>query len=383
MFGRRFTLFKLMGFEVRLDASWIILALLIVWSLAVGYFPFATPGLPREDYWWMAVIAALALFASIVIHEFAHSVVARRNGLPMQGITLFVFGGVAEMGGEPARPGIEFWMAAAGPITSVIIGAIAYAIYLETRYIWPAQITGVIHYLGWINWILAAFNSIPAFPLDGGRVLRSAIWHSTGNLDRATRIAAGVGEGFGALLMVLGVVSLFFGSFVSAIWWFVIGMFLRGAASQSYQQMRIQTVLKDEPVSRFMHADPITVPPNISVEDLVENYVYRFHHKMFPVVTDEAHHLAGCITTEQLKSIPRDEWRQHSVQELMRPCSLDNTVSPDTNAVSALTKMRSSGLTRLLVVDRDRLLAIVTLRDLLEFLSLKLDLEGGRPRLQS
>jgi Zn-dependent protease len=384
MFGRRITLFKMMGFEVRLDASWIILAALIVWSLAVGYFPMTDPGLPRQDYWWMAIVAALALFGSIVLHEFAHSVVARRNGLPMQGITLFVFGGVAEMGGEPSRPGVEFWMAAAGPITSVVIGAIAYGIWLATRNVWPPAVTGVIHYLGWINWMLAIFNSIPAFPLDGGRVLRAAIWHSTRDLEKSTRIASMIGSGFGALLMAAGIFSLFFGSFVSAIWWFVIGMFLRGAATQSYQQMRIQNALKDETVSRFMHTDPVAVPPYISVEDLIQDYVYRFHHKMFPVVTDDAHHLAGCISTEELKSIPRDEWRQHSVQELMRPCSLDNTISPDTNAVSALSKMRNSGLTRLLVVDRDRLLAIVTLRDLLEFLSLKLDLEGRQhPRLQS
>ena len=384
MFGRRFTLFKLMGFEVRIDASWIILAALITWSLAVGYFPAYDRGLPTPDYWYMGIAAALLLFLSIVVHEFAHSVVARRNGLPMQGITLFIFGGVAEMGDEPAQPGIEFWMALAGPLTSILIGTIAYGIYRETAGVWPAPVTAVIHYLGWINWVLAIFNLIPAFPLDGGRVLRSAIWHSTRNLDRATRIASGIGEGFGVLLMALGIISLFFGSFVQAIWWFVLGMFLRGAAQQSYQQMRIQGALSHEAVSRFMHPDVVTVPPNISVEDLIENYVYRFHHKMFPVVTDEAHHLAGCISTDQLKSIPRDEWRQHSVQELMRPCSLENTVSPDTNAVSALTKMRTSGLTRLLVVDKDRLLAIVTLRDLLEFLSLKLDLEGGpRARLQS
>jgi predicted transcriptional regulator len=176
--------------------------------------------------------------------------------------------------------------------------------------------------------------------------------------------------------MALGVVELFFGGFVSAIWWFVLGIFLRGAAKQSYQQMAIQGALQNETVSRFMNTHPVTVPPNISVEDLVQDYVYRFHHKMFPVVTDSSH-LAGCISTEEVKAIPREEWRQHSVQELMRPCSLDNTISADTNAVSALTKMQQTGRSRLLVVDRDRLLAIVALRDLLDFLKLKMDVEGG------
>jgi Zn-dependent protease/CBS domain-containing protein len=383
MFGRAIPLFKLMGFEVRLDASWIILAFLITWSLAVGYFPSTDPGLSKEDYWWMAAVAALALFGSIVIHEFAHSVVARRNGLPMKGITLFVFGGVAEMGGEPQAAGVEFWMAIAGPLTSVFIGAVAYAIYRGTAGVWPVPVTGVLHYLGWINWMLAAFNLIPAFPLDGGRVLRSALWHYQRDLGRATRIASNIGQIFGAMLMALGVVELFFGGFVSAVWWFILGMFLRNAAQQSYQQMMIQGALKDEPVSRFMNTHPVTVPPNISVEDLVQDYVYRFHHKMFPVVTDSSH-LAGCISTEEVKEIPREEWRQHSVQELMRPCSVDNTISADTNAVSALTKMQQTGRSRLLVVDRDRLLAIVALRDLLDFLKLKLDVEGTPDvRLQS
>jgi Zn-dependent protease len=380
MFGRRFTLFKLMGFEVRLDASWIILAFLVTWSLAIGYFPAQDPGLDRADYWWMGVAAAIGLFFSIVVHEFAHSVVARRRGLPMNGITLFIFGGVAEMGGEPANPGTEFWMAIVGPLTSLAIGGIAYGVYEGVQYAWPAPVVGVIHYLGWINWLLAAFNMIPAFPLDGGRVLRSALWHYKGSLTTATRIASQFGQGFGVVLIALGLFSLFFGNIVSAIWWFVLGMFLRNAAQQSYQQVVLRRALEGEPISRFMNSDPVTVPPNISVEDLIDNYVYRYHHKMFPVVSDADHHLAGCVTTQALSAVPRDEWRQHSVQELMRPCSTDNTITPDTDAAAALTKMSRTGLSRLMVVDHGRLLAIVALKDLVDFLALKLELEGPEKR---
>ena len=382
MFGRRVTLFKLLGFEVRVDASWIVLAFLITWSLAVGYFPAQDPGLPVSGYWWMAIVAALALFASIVVHEFAHSIVARRRGLSMKGITLFIFGGVAEMEGEPQSPETEFWMAIAGPLTSLGIGAVAYASYETFGYDWAPQVAGVIHYLGWINLMLAAFNSIPAFPLDGGRVLRAAIWHFTHNLTRATRIAASAGQAFGMLLIALAVFSLFFGSLVSAIWWFVLGMFLRTAAQQSYQQMLIRGALEGEPVSRFMKTDPVTVPPNLSVEDLVDNYIYRYHYKMFPVV-NESHQLSGCISTNQLSSIPRSEWSRHSVQELMQPCSRENTIAPETDAVAALSKMSQTGSSRLMVVDQGRLLAIVALKDLLDFLSLKIDLEGNhgaRPR---
>ncbi len=358
-----------------LDASWIVLAFLITWSLATGYFPSRYRDLPRETYWWMGVVSALGLFGSIVIHEFAHAVVARRRGLPMKGITLFIFGGVAEMGGEPADAGTEFMMAIVGPIASAVLGCLAFAIYYMERDVWPAQITGVLEYLSWINWTLAAFNLIPAFPLDGGRVLRSAIWHWNGNLTRATQIAARIGSGFGAVLMALALLQLFSGNVLSAIWWFLIGMFLRGAAQASYQQVVIRGALEGEPIRRFMKTDLITVPPNISIEDLIEHYVYKHHHRMFPVVTG-SDHLAGCITTDQVKSIPRDEWNRHSVQELVQPCSMENTVSPETDAITALSKMRNSGISRLLVVDKDRLVAIVALKDLLDFISLKMDLQG-------
>jgi len=322
----------------------------------------------------MGVVSALGLFGSIVIHEFAHSVVARRRGLPMKGITLFIFGGVAEMGGEPPDAATEFLMAIVGPIASAVIGCLAYGIYWLERNTWPAEIAGVLSYLAWINWSLAAFNLIPAFPLDGGRVLRSAIWYSNGNLGRATRIASRIGSGFGAVLMALALFQLFNGDLLSAIWWFLIGMFLRGAAQSSYQQVVIRGALEGEPISRFMKT-PITVPPNISIEDLIEHYVYKHHHHMFPVVT-ASDRLAGCITTDQVKSIPREEWNQHSVQELVQPCSMANTVSPDTDAVTALSRMNQSGVSRLLVVDKERLVAVVTLKDLLDFISLKLDLQG-------
>ncbi|HUA85352.1 MAG TPA: site-2 protease family protein [Bryobacteraceae bacterium] len=380
MFGGRITLFKLMGFEVRVDASWIILAFLITWTLAVGYFPYQDRGLPQADYWWMGVAAALGLFLSIVVHEFAHSVVARHRGLPMEGITLFIFGGVAEMSGEPPNAQTEFLMAAAGPLTSILIGFIFYGIYRAAPATWPRPVVGVIHYLGWLNWVLAVFNSIPAFPLDGGRVLRSAIWNSTKDLTRATRISAKIGEAFGIVLIALGIVQLFFGNFVSAVWWFILGLFLKNAAQQSYQQLVLRSALAGQPISRFMRTDPVTVPPNISIDDLINDYIYRYHFKMFPVVS-EAHQLNGCISTNDVKSVPREEWRQHSVQEMMRPCSIDNTISPDADAVAALTKMSKTGLSRLLVVDHGRLVAILALKDLLDFLSLKLDMEGPpRPR---
>jgi Zn-dependent protease/predicted transcriptional regulator len=375
MFGRRITLFKLLGFEVRVDASWLILAILIVWTLAFGYFPFAFRGFSAATYWWMAVISAAGLFASIVVHEFSHSLVARHYGLPMKGITLFIFGGVAEMGDEPPNAKTEFLMAIAGPITSIVLGCVFFAAFRVSATSAPRPVAGVLGYLAVINWILAVFNLIPAFPLDGGRVLRSVIWYRNGDIRSATRIAAKVGAGFGIFLMVLGVWRLFVGNFIGAMWWFLIGLFLRGAAQSSYQQMMIRSALEGEPVRRFMHTHPVAIPSNASVQDLVNDYIYRYHDKEFPVVAGEDH-LAGCVTTSEVKSVPRDEWNRHSVQEIAQPCTPDNTITPDADAVQALSKMSKTGFSRLMVVDGDHLVAVVALKDLLSFLAAKFDLEG-------
>jgi Zn-dependent protease/predicted transcriptional regulator len=375
MFGRRITLFKMLGFEVRVDASWLIIAVLIVWSLAVGVFPYRLPGLPSATYWWMGIFGALGLFVSIVVHEFSHSIVARRNGLPMKGITLFVFGGVAEMESEPPDPKTEFLMALAGPLASLAIGAVFYVIGAAAATSLPLEVVTVLNYLAQINWLLAIFNMIPAFPLDGGRVLRALLWQRSGNLVSATRTAAFAGSIFGALLMAGGLLQLFYGNFIGAVWWFLLGMFLRSVSAASYQRVLVQSVLEGEPVRRFMNPNPVTVTPDMSVQDLVENYVYKYHHKMFPVVTD-SQQLVGCVSTEQVKQMPKNEWNRHSLREITQPCSPQNTVTPDTNAASVLSIMSHEGDRGLIVVDNGRVVAFVSPQDLLHFLSAKLELEG-------
>jgi Zn-dependent protease/CBS domain-containing protein len=377
MFGRRITLFKLFGFEVRLDASWIVIAALVTWSLAAGVFPHSRPGLPASDYWWMGVIGALAFFGSIVLHELCHSLVASYYKLPMRGITLFIFGGVAEMGGEPHSPKVEFQMAIAGPIASVILGVVFYFSSVAARG-GPPEVSGVLAYLAWINWILAIFNLIPAFPLDGGRVLRAAIWHSTRNVTRATQIASRIGSGFGILLMAFGVYELFAGYLISAIWYFLIGSFLRNASRMSYQELLLRSVLEGEPVRRFMRPDPVTVSPDTSLQQLVNDYFYHYHYKMYPVV-DEARDLIGCVSAADVKSIPSGEWDEHRVAEIVHPCSARNTISPDTDALQALSKIRETGSGGLLVTDHGHLLAIVSPRDVMNYLAAKMELEHGTP----
>jgi Zn-dependent protease/predicted transcriptional regulator len=382
MFGRSVTLFRMFGFAVRVDSSWLIIAVLITWSLAVGFFPHIYPGLTSAEYWLMGVSGAILLFVSIIVHELAHSLVARKHGLPMKGITLFIFGGVAEMDQEPPSAKAEFLMAIAGPLTSVVVGVIFYVLAAATRGIWPVVVVGVFAYLAWINWILAAFNMVPAFPLDGGRVLRSLLWQWKNNIWQATRIASAIGSGFGILLMIFGVYRLLIGDFIGAVWWFLIGMFLRGAAQGSYQQLLVQRILQGEPIRRFMNTNPVTVSPAISLEDLVENYIYRYHYKMFPVV-NEANELLGCITTREVKNVPRSEWGRNSVQAAMRVYCDDDTVTPDTDAIKALAKMRKSQNSRLMVVQDGHLLGVLTLKDLLEFLSAKLEMESGTSGLPS
>lgn len=374
MFGKRLKLFKLLGFEVRLDLSWIFIAILVVWSLSAGFFPHFYQDLSTQTYWVMGVVGALGLFASIVVHEFAHSLVARQFGMPMKGITLFIFGGVAEMGEEATSPKGEFFMAIVGPLTSIALAALFYGgAWLGRNSIWSTSVFGVLEYLGFINAILAGFNLLPAFPLDGGRVLRSILWGAKKNLKWATRISSNIGIGFGLLLVFLGVVQIVSGNFVGGLWWVLIGMFLQGAARMSYQQILTRQALEGEPISRFMKSDPQTVPTSLTVQDLVDNYIYSQHYKMYPVTEDGK--LKGYVTTKQVQEIPRDEWDRHTVDEIYTPYSPENTISPDADAVEALSRMKSLGTSRLLVAEGGRLRGIVALKDLMDFLSLKGELE--------
>ncbi|MGD2245278.1 MAG: site-2 protease family protein [Candidatus Aminicenantes bacterium] len=374
MLGKKFTLFKLFGFQVQLDLSWLILGFLISWSLALGLFPHYYPGFSKTTYWIMGVIGALGLLFSIVFHELWHSLIARKFGLPMRGITLFIFGGVAEMSDFPPSPKTEFFMAVAGPISSIVLGMGLFGIHFLVKSAgWPMPINGVISYLAFLNLILAGFNILPAFPLDGGRVLRAILWGLRDNIRWATKIASKIGEGFGIALIILGVIDLLFGNFVGGIWMALIGLFLRNASHMSFQQLILRKALEGEPVKRFMASNPVTVSPDISIEDLVEDYVYKHHFKMYPVVEDGQ--LVGCVTLNQVKSIPKEKREEQTVRDLVMECSENNTISPDEDATKALTAMRKNHTSRLMVADKGRLLGMVSLKDMMEFLSLKIDLE--------
>ncbi|MFL5339212.1 MAG: site-2 protease family protein [Gemmataceae bacterium] len=385
MFTTRWRLFRLLGIPIYVDASWLIILALLTISLASRFpallhetFPETTDVPSRSEFWALGLLAAVAFFACILLHELGHAVVARARGMTIRGITLFMFGGVAEIGGEPPSAATEFLMAIGGPIVSVILaGAFWFSAKLGQAAGWSHAIVIVLGYLATINAIVLAFNLIPAFPLDGGRVLRSILWAVTGNLRRATWWAALAGQAFAWLLIALGVLQFFAGNWLGGVWTGIIGLFLNNAARGSYQQVLIRQALEGEPVYRFMNPHPITVPPAINLLHWVEDYVYRYHRKTFPVVQNER--LVGCIETQALTNISRSEWDHRTVAEVMRTDLDTMTIRPDADALAALGKMQNSGLSRLLVVDAGRLVGMVSLKDLLRFLNLKLELGPAGP----
>ena len=376
MFTHKIKLFRLFGFSIEADATWILLAILVTWTLASGVFPYYFDDLQPRTYWIMAAVGAAGLFMSIILHELGHSLVARRFGLPIKSITLFVFGGVADMEEEPANAKVELLMALAGPATSIILSLAFFGaafVFAPSEGISPLQ--GVLIYLAWLNGILAAFNLLPAFPLDGGRVFRALLWAWRGNLRWATRFASRVGGGFGIILIALGVVSLFSGNIVGGFWWILIGMFMRSASQSSYRHLLVRRALEGENLRRFMRTEVVTVPRYISLRELVEDYVYKFHYKMFPVV--EEGRILGCVSTRNIRNVDREEWERTPVGEIMESCMEANSVPPDEDPMKALSLMSRTGNSRLMDVEGDQLVGIITLKDILSVLSLKMHLEEG------
>jgi Zn-dependent protease/predicted transcriptional regulator len=373
MFGRPITFFKILGFEVKIDISWIILAALITWSLASGLFPAYYKDLPSTAYWWMGAAGAVGLFLSIIVHELTHSLVARYYGIPMKEITLFIFGGVAQMEDDPPNPKSEFMMAIVGPLSSCLMGGLSLLLYAVGKNSgWPVTVNGVLSYLVWLNIILAVFNLIPAFPLDGGRVLRSALWSWKKDIRWATNFAAQIGSGFGIILIIMGIVYIIRGNFVVGLWWFLIGLFLRSTAQMSYQQLLARSLFNTKKVKDLMVKDPVTVPRSISLEEFVRDYVYKHHFQMYPVLSFGK--LTGCISIKQMALIPREEWATSTVGAVALPCSKETTVEPEEDANKALAIMNRTGNSRLLVVKEDNLEGIISLKDMLNLLSLKMEL---------
>jgi Zn-dependent protease/CBS domain-containing protein len=373
---KRWTLLRLFGFEIRFELTWLILLALIIWSLSAGYFPETYGDLPQSTYLWMAVIGAIGVVSSIVVHELTHSLVARSYGMTIKGITLFAFGGAAELEDEPPTPRAEFFMAAAGPLMSLVLAAVFWLLggALAAAGV-PTPLVGVVSYLGVINVILAVFNLVPAFPLDGGRMLRAVLWGWGGDMRWATRIAANIGGAFGVALILLGILSAFSGNLVGGMWFALIGLFVRAAATSSYQQLITRQVLGRISVARVMTRDVVTAPADATIAELVGDYFLGRNLKLVPVVARGAP--IGVVDVRAAKSVPRDEWDRRRIAEIMVPLSPDKTISADTDAGEALERMQRSGQNRLLVMEGAVLVGILSLTDILRVVSVHLELDGA------
>jgi Zn-dependent protease len=262
---------KIAGIDIQVNVSWLVILVLLTFSLAVSWFPATVPRQSTVIYWALGFIAALLLFVSVLLHELAHSLVARAHDLPVKSITLFIFGGVSDLEQEPQSPGVEFQIAIVGPLTSLVIGAVTFVTGALIGSNAPL-VAAVLGYLGVTNLLLGVFNLIPGFPLDGGRVLRAIIWAVTGSLRRATRAATLVGQVIAYLFILAGVFLFFSGDFINGLWFGFIGWFLLQAAQAANSQVMLESVFKGVTVGQLMSLAPLTAPDNISVQQLVDGY---------------------------------------------------------------------------------------------------------------
>jgi Zn-dependent protease/CBS domain-containing protein len=370
---------KIMGIPIRIHYTLWFVFILIVWSLAVGYMPHQYPGLGSVTYWAIGIASAIILFASILIHELSHSYIAKKNGLPIARITLFFFGGVSEITEEPQDPSLEVRMAAAGPLMSFLNAGVLGALwYLCESIRAPIPIVATLGYAALINAVLGAFNLVPAFPLDGGRVFRGSIWKHSNNLVAATKTATRVSEGISLLMMFGGFVFIIFGNFIDGIWFIVLGWLIKSGAETSLRQTLVGQSLAGVTVADIMTRDVLTVPPNITVQQLVSDYFLVHRHGGYPVVKDGE--VVGLVTLQSVRAIPQEKRDLETVQQAMVPSERTLTVKPSANALDAMQKMASNKVGRVLVVDQGRLLGVVTREDVMRTIQTRQELELGPSR---
>ena len=362
---------RVIGIPIYLHFSWLIIFGLIVWTLSTGYFPAQYPDLPASSYWAKGLVASLLFFVSILIHELGHAVVALRYGLRTRSITLFIFGGVAQLEKDPRDGRAEFWMAAAGPLVSLTLAGLFYAC-AALPFVGPSG-AAVAKYLALINLVLALFNLVPAFPMDGGRLLRGALWESMGKA-RATRIASGAGTVFAFLLIFAGVFSLLRGDGLGGVWYILIGWFIKDASAASYQQVRLDEALRGVTVRDAMVQAVETVPGSGSVAEAAREQFMRTGYGSYPVTRGDA--VVGLLCLKDVLRLSAEERDATSVQGAMRPLTDAIVTEPDAPLPVAIARMAQAGTPRLLVMHEDRLVGLLTMHGVIRRLKVREELAG-------
>ncbi len=362
---------KIFGIEIRLDYSWFIVFTLVTWSLSTHYFPMRYSAWTRSTYWIIGLATSLLFFISVLAHEISHSLVAKAKGIPVRGITLFIFGGAAQITEEPKRPRDEFAMALAGPATSIGVALF----FLLIRFIFLSlnpMVAALATWLSGINLILALFNLIPGFPLDGGRVLRSIIWGATNNLMKATQIASLIGRGVAYLFIFLGIWMFFGGNWFNGLWIGFIGWFLNNAASSSYRQLALREMLAGHTASEVMMTDCPRVDRSLTIDQLVNDYILHTSRRCFPVVDDER--VWGLVTLHHVKEVSKEDWATATVGEVMTPFEQLKKVNPDDELLDVFQLMNVEDVNQLPVVENGNFLGMIARDNVMAFIHARSEL---------
>jgi Zn-dependent protease len=360
------------GIRISIDYSWFIIFLLVAWSVT-SWFGQHLPDAGAITIWGLSLAAALLLFVSVLLHELSHSFVARFKGIPVERITLFIFGGVSHLGREPDSPMDEVQIAVAGPVASFAISAACFAFFLLVAMLELAGLSSLLLYLAFINLALGIFNLVPAFPLDGGRVLRAWLWQQKGSFTRASVTAARTGRVLAFGLMGMGVLVVLSGS-IAGLWWVLIGLFLNQAAGATAERALLREALSGTPVRRIMSISVITLDPEASLAKAVENTILHHHYVAYPVTRDGR--VCGILTLKDIKQHPRETWAGRTVGESMVPLAETEMAHPGDDVVEVLERMLRTGRGRMPVVENGALAGMLTRRDIMDFLRVQTDLSG-------
>lgn len=361
-----FGLGKIKGIPIGIHYSWVIIFGIITWSLATVYFPSQYPDWPPVLKFGVGLITSLLFFGSVLFHELFHSFVALQYGIPVNSITLFIFGGVSQISREARTPASEFWIAISGPLSSIGLAIFFAIVYLASQDT-LVPLAALARYLSYINLALAAFNLVPGFPLDGGRVLRSVVWGITGRFVSATRFASIVGQGIAYLIMLGGLIVIITGDVLGGAWFMIIGWFLANAAESSFRQVMLQDMLHDVPATVVMTRDFETVDPAMRLDKLVSEHILRHHMHAFPAAVDGGA-LQGIITLHDVKKVPQERWAFTMVSEVMTRAEHLIMLSPADGLAQAFQLLTVNRVGQIPVVERGQIIGLVTRTDLMHYI---------------